>query len=762
MYTIKLMLNAILFEWRSRRGFMNLLSLFRIAGALAVYLRFQYFATEHWNAIYPVWLGYFLYSWVVLLFVLLHNRDLHFSPTAHYVYYLLLIGVDVFVISYFLNATFMPPVEDTNSELYLFYLLPLITTAFYIQRSDAALGISAAIVLTYFLTLRGMSPDKPHLFDVWAARAFILLVATWFVRVLVKFHHLHEERVTSPTSVRNELEEMLKELQQSVAYDTISVQILYRTHLQIVCCLGFENPKDIYQIEFPSDDKKYPNHLVISSKRCIVADPKDYPSFHESQYFADHIATWMGVPLISPDTGECFGLISIDSQTPNAYSKLDQSKAQWFSAKVSSFLVAAGLGPAALTQSTKRENLLELLRQWAQLLPRKTSDWEDDSQAANFLANFGKDLFHVEDCSIYFLRHRFDELGDKIRVLHLIASSTIPLEVFSKNESLVTGHQGDGLTGLAVHRNKTLNLGTNQIKRSPYRGKFTDHLQYLFSKSSRQIMIVPLRDARGRAKGAIKIENRMGRTSAQPFSPVEEHTFEIFAAMVSLLLENTRQRNFIERQMQSIHSLRGIMPHGIAPLEELLQDTNHHKRINRAAYPKKLGDALNTFVYSKSVLDSILAESGETLLLENEGLIPALYHFIDSLKSMPLFGPSCERITFQLDDAREYLPVRARVAFYNVAREAILNLVRHAGIDLMENGMGLVKFYVDGDTYHLVIQDNGKGFDLSEKLSSLHSFGLIDMMEFQQNIMRKLCKDANLILTTEPGKGTLIHLSATL
>jgi hypothetical protein len=762
MHTIKLMLDAILFEWRSRRGFMNLLSLFRIAGALAVYFRFQYFATENWGAIYPVWLGYFFYSWGLLILVLFHNRDQPFGTATHYIYYILVIVFDVFAISYFLDATFLPPVEDTNSELYLFYLLPLITTAFYIRRADAALGISVAIVLIYFITLRGMSPDKPYLFEVWAARAIVLLLATWFVRVLVKFHHLHEERVTSPTGVRNQLEELLHELRQSIAYDTISVQILYRTHLQIVCCLGFDNPKDIYQIEFPSDDKKYPNHLVISSKLCIVANPKEYPSFNESQYFADHIATWMGVPLISPDTGECFGMISIDSKTPQAYSEWDKWKARWFTAKVSSFLVAAGLGPAALTQSTKRENLLELLRQWAQLLPRKSSDWEDDNQAANFLANFGKDLFHVEDCSIYFLRHRLDELDDKIRVLHLVASSTIPPEIFSKNESLVTGHHGDGLTGLAVHRNKTLNLGANQIKRSPYRGKFTDHLKYMFSKSSRQIMIVPLRDARGRAKGAIKIENRMGRTSAQPFSPVEEHTFEIFAAMVSLMLENTRQRNFIERQMQSVHSLRGIMPHGIAPLEELLQGTNHQKRISRASYQKKLEEALNPFVYSKSILDSILAESGETLLLENEGLIPALYHLIDSLKTMPALKPSCERIAFQLEDARDYLPFRVRVAFYNVAREAILNLVRHSGIDMQENGMGLVKFYVDDTTYHLVIQDNGKGFNLSEKVSHRHSFGLNDMLEFQKNVIKKLCRKADLSLNSEPEKGTLIHLWATL
>jgi hypothetical protein len=756
MYTLKLMLDSLLFEWRSRQGFMNLLSLFRIAGALAIWLRYQYYGTDNWPQVFPLWLLYLLYSCSIFLLLLFHRRLQVFSLPGHRAIYALMIAIDVLIINFALHYT-----GDTNSEVYLFLLLPLITTAFYIPVSWAALLFSSVTVSSYFMTLYWMNPVKPHLLEVWAARAIILLLATWLFRVLVKFHHIHEERVTSPTNVRKQLEALLTDLRQSVDYDTISVQILYRNHLQIVCCLGFECPKDIYQIEFPSNDKKYPNHRVIKSGRSIIADPKKYPSFHESQYFADHIVTWMGVPLISPDTGECFGMISIDSKKPDAYSTWSKWKAGWFAARVSSFLVGAGLGPAALTQATKRENLLELLRQWSQLLPHKTANWEDDIQAARYLAQFGKELFHVEDCSISFLRHRLDEEGDRMRVLHLVASSTIPPEVFPKNESLVTGHHGDGLTGLAVHRNKTMNLGANQIKRSPYRGIFTDHLQYLFSKYSRQIMIVPLRDARGRARGAIKIENRMGRQSDNPFTPVEEHVLEIYAVMVGLILENTRQRNFIERQMQSIHSLRGIMPHGIGPLEELLQAATQ-KEVDPAVYQKKLDAALNPLIYSKTILDSILAESGETLLLENEGFIPALHNYLESLRRMPIFKPACERLILQIDDLRETLPFRVRVAFYNVAREALLNLVRHAGIESQPQGMGVIKFYREDDTYHFVIQDNGVGFDQAEKLLHRQSFGLNDMLEFQKNVVRKLCQDADLVLQTAPGQGTRIHLWAIL
>jgi hypothetical protein len=228
------------------------------------------------------------------------------------------------------------------------------------------------------------------------------------------------------------------------------------------------------------------------------------------------------------------------------------------------------------------------------------------------------------------------------------------------------------------------------------------------------------------------------------------------------MLENTRQRNFIERQRQSIHSLRGILPQGISPLEELMKMANPRPNFDPAAYQKKISESLNLLVYSKSVLDAVLAESGESLLLENEGLIPALHHYIDSLKDMPMLKPSCERIAFQMNDMRENLPFRVRVAFYNVAHEAILNLVRHARIESQENGMAVVKFYLEDTTYHLVIQDNGVGFDLAEKMSQAQSFGLIDMLEFQRNVVRRSCRKADLIFQTAPGQGTYIHLWAVL
>jgi hypothetical protein len=363
---------------------------------------------------------------------------------------------------------------------------------------------------------------------------------------------------------------MLKNFKQSVSYDTISVQILYRDRLQIVACNGFANQSEIYQIEFPSNDPRYPNHLVMKTRKRQILDPDNFPSFKEPRYHANHIQTWLGVPLISPTTGECFGLVSVDSAGKHNYNWWHAILATWFAMKVSAFLVEVALGPAALTQATKREDLLNMLKAWAELFrPKITSDWEDDLQASYELIRFGEKIFHVEDCSIYFLRHKFNEESEKIRVLHLVASSAIPSEIFSMNESQVTGHHGDGLTGLAVNRNRTINYGAEQIERSPYRSTFTAHLPYLFSKRSRQIMIVPLRDSRGKAIGAIKLENRLGWPSENPFFPVEQHIFEVFAAMVSLMLENIRLRNFANRQSQSVHNLRSIIHnYALRPIDD--------------------------------------------------------------------------------------------------------------------------------------------------------------------------------------------------
>lgn len=743
-----------------------MLMVFRILGLISIVIRFGLGGSV---SIVTRSLVFWLYIILTFIFTMLFNYQS--KKADRLVFHFFLTLIDTLVINYFIFQT-----GNANTDIYLLLFVPLVTAAHFLSRIVAvivSIGIAAIYSITFFFL--STAPNSAASIILLILHCTLLLGGAWLYRVQRNLPNAKETWIISPFKARKNLESLLKELALTVPYDTVSVQILYRGRLQIVACLGFEeHQEEIYQIEFPLDDKKFPNHLVMQSKKPIYVNADQYPSFKQDQYFASHIKTWMGVPLISPSTSECFGMISIDSKKPNAYNKRDLNRANWFAKAASQFLIEAALGPAALTQATKRINfqraltiLTELIpkdNQIARLFPDRSTIWENDLQAAKDLVSLGQKIFQVEDCSIFFLRHRYID-GVYEKVLHLVASSTIPSEVFEKHEIIVTGEPGDGLTGMVVSRNRSINYGAEQIRQSPFRGSFTGHLQYLFSRCSKQIMICPLRNYNEKEKGgasptgAIKIENRLGWTSENPFPVIDRQLFELYSMLISLILENIYQRNYVNRQQQSIHNIRSIIHHTAAkPLMDILQGNQGDTvEVNT----KRLRDVLNSVNYTKSTLDGILSESAETLILEKEGLFAAIYQYVETLKKMPNLQPVCERIIISFPELRDNLPARVRASFHNIAKEAILNLVRHSKIDEQEGGRAEIRSTLEDNIVHLFIEDNGIGF-LPQHVQqhSLH-FGLRDM-KFQIAAIRQVGLQANFEIKSHPEQGTRIHAWASL
>jgi hypothetical protein len=749
-YSNRIWFDAMVLKLRSRYGFNAMLMAFRVL--ISVIFAVLYFRSTKTDAFGIDPLNNIV-GLIYLLSVILMSVGFYKKPTwldkpwSH----IFIIILDILVINYYIWLG-----RNDPSEIYLLLLVPLVTAAHFFKRS-MSVAISFVILASYLFTEILISVGKPDIV-LLAGRSIFLVASAWLYRIQRNLPGALDDEIMSPSKARTRLEEMLSELIYYIPYTTISVQILYRGQLQIVACRGFDNPDEIYRIEFPVADENYPNFEVIFQKRSLILDPANYSSFKENQFFAGHIKSWLGVPLISPSTQECFGMISIDSSRPNAFDRKTIRHADWFATNVSRFITEVTLGPAALSLTTRRITLQNSLKMWAELLPRKTSLWEDDLQAAQDIVHIGQKIFHVEDCSISFLRHRYDpQLSKKERVLHLVASSTIPSNIFEQHESLVTGKHGDGLTGMVIHRNRSLNYGAAETQKSPYRGTFTSHLEFLHSKCSKQILIVPLRDSTGQPTGAIKLENKLGLPSQSAFLLVEESLFEVFAAMVSLMLENIRQRNYITRQQQSVHNVRAILyPTAIKPIETLLESSDEQEILVEASLLKEIRTSVN---YTKSVLDGILSDSIETLILENEGLIPAIRQYIEALKNIPPLNEACERISLHGNEVRDELPFRVRVSFYNIAREAILNMVRYSKIEEKLTGIGTITLVRQGEGIHLTIEDNGAGFMVARTKEQSRSFGLRDM-DMQVAAIKKLGLDSLLEINSELGAGTHIHVWA--
>lgn len=97
------------------------------------------------------------------------------------------------------------------------------------------------------------------------------------------------------------------------------------------------------------------------------------------------------------------------------------------------------------------------------------------------------------------------------------------------------------------------------------------------------------------------------------------------------------------------------------------------------------------------------------------------------------------------------LPDDARIVFFRIAQEALLNVVRHANAN--HAWISLIKA---GRKTELIIEDDGEGFDAEIALHAdqkYPSWGLLGMVE------RSVLVGADLDIDSYPGKGTKIVLS---
>ena len=129
--------------------------------------------------------------------------------------------------------------------------------------------------------------------------------------------------------------------------------------------------------------------------------------------------------------------------------------------------------------------------------------------------------------------------------------------------------------------------------------------------------------------------------------------------------------------------------------------------------------------------------------LEREGLVPALRSLAAEMAERS--GVALEVIEEPGTVPLAATPDQTLVA-YRVAQEAVANLVRHSGASA-----GVVRVRWGTDAFELEITDRGHGFAPEQRWKTSH-LGLISMAERAQGA------GGRLTVTSEPGKGTAVHL----
>jgi len=120
---------------------------------------------------------------------------------------------------------------------------------------------------------------------------------------------------------------------------------------------------------------------------------------------------------------------------------------------------------------------------------------------------------------------------------------------------------------------------------------------------------------------------------------------------------------------------------------------------------------------------------------------------------------TCDRIRIDAQDTRDDdLPYQMQEIFFNIAREGILNIVRHSKIDQKLDGFGEISLSSADGVFYLCIRDNGVGFSERDwAAEQKRSFGLNDMKK-QIKLIEYSSRLATFDIDSRPGLGTLIQV----
>jgi signal transduction histidine kinase len=300
--------------------------------------------------------------------------------------------------------------------------------------------------------------------------------------------------------------------------------------------------------------------------------------------------------------------------------------------------------------------------------------------------------------------------------------------------------QGHGLLGLIIREDRSLLI--DDISLDPRRYGFPPHHPEMHS-----LLGVPVR-SKGRTIGNLYLSNKL---SAPAFNQDDLDLVERFALHAGIAIENARLHEEIGR---------------LAIVEErqrISQDL--HDSIIQSLYAISLSlEDLPEFIAdvpaegaagADSAIDSIHATIRD---IRNfiSGLQPELLAGVDDLATgIRQLGAEFEANTLidldvQIDTNGFEPPLDTAVHVLAITREALSNVARHSAASRAS-----IRLSTTGESLSLVIDDNGRGFDVNEERSSSHR-GLANLRSRAEALGGKLNVDSR------HGAGTHLELTMPL
>lgn len=265
----------------------------------------------------------------------------------------------------------------------------------------------------------------------------------------------------------------------------------------------------------------------------------------------------------------------------------------------------------------------------------------------------------------------------------------------------------------------------------------------LFSAEDQSAYIgVPMR-ARGRVIGLLSVVAAPGRS----FTDIEIDLLDSVGDQIAVLVENgylhrqaeelavLEERNRLARELhdsvtQSLYSLNLFAEAGL--------------RLVRSKNRDRLAECLRQLKEtSRQSLKEmrLLVHELRPMDLEEEGLIGAIQQRLDAVE-----GRANVEAQLIVEGDIDELPDEVEEQLFRIAQEALNNALKHSQASLLT-----VRIRADDDQIELIIEDDGKGFDV-EEAEGEGGMGLDIMEERVEGL------DGELTVDSEVGEGTTIKV----
>jgi signal transduction histidine kinase len=322
---------------------------------------------------------------------------------------------------------------------------------------------------------------------------------------------------------------------------------------------------------------------------------------------------------------------------------------------------------------------------------------------------------------------------------------------------LLRGHRlglGEGLAGwVAAHGEP---LVVNDVSKEP---RFCSRLDTRTGFETRSAVCVPVK-TRGKTIGVLQVLNKRGNAS---FDSEDESLMITIASQAAIAIENIQlyqdlrdekdriiqaQENVRRQVARNLHDgtvqFLSAMSMGIDHLERLLE-------FKPEAAKSEL-EALRGLTRQATQEARLALFELRPLILETQGLVPALESYVSQLQSSEAFA-------LHLHAPQDLPNLSNSVAgtVFAIVQEALNNAKKHAAPHdvwlrlSQENGL-----------LQVIIEDNGRGFDyenVRERYDQRSSIGLLTMRERAELLNGRLEIQSSM---TQPNVGTKVILSVPL